>query len=227
MWQNLGTRIGDAVFKLGDAFLSIIPAIIVLLGALAVGAAVGLALRGVLALVLRALRVGDGSVPVLRAAGLRAPPAVVASAISFWAAVVVALAVGVGALEPGGLKNALQDLVSFLPRLLTAALIFVLGIGLAALARRSVLLAAVNSGLPWARTAARLVHTAVIVFFVSLSLDHVGVGGAILVAAFSIVSGGFVLAAALAFGLGARDLARAYLERRLRAEQEENGIRHV
>ncbi len=70
-------------------------------------------------------------------------------------------------------------------------------------------------------------HTAVIAFFVSLALDHVGVGGAILVAAFSILSGGFVLALALAFGLGARDLARAYLERRLRAEQEENGIRHV
>lgn len=227
MWQQLGIRIGDAVLKLGEAFLAIIPALIVLLGALAVGAAVGLALRGVLSLAFRALRVGDGSVPLLRAAGLRAPPAVVTSTVSFWAAVVVALAVGVGALEPGGLKNALQDVVAFLPRLLMAALVFVLGLGLASLARRSVLLAAVNSGLPWARTAARLVHAAVLVFFVSLALDHVGVGGAILVAAFSIVSGGFVLAAALAFGLGARDLARGYLERRLRAEQEENGIHHV
>ncbi len=84
--------------------------------------------------------------------------------------------------------------MSFLPRLLTAALVIVLGLGLAALARRSVLLAAVNAGLPWARTAARLVHIAVIAFFVSLALDHVGVGGAILVAAFSILSGGFVLA---------------------------------
>jgi hypothetical protein len=227
MWQNLGMRIGDAVLKLGEAFLSIIPAMIVLIGTLAVGAAVGLALRGLLGVVFRALRVGDGSVPLLRAAGLRAPPAVVASAISFWSAIVVALGVGVGALEPGGLKNALEGVLSFLPRLLTAALVTVLGVGLAALARRSVLLAAVNSGLPWARATARLVHAAVLVFFVSLALDHLGVGGSILVAAFSIVAGGFVLAAALAFGLGARDLARGYLERRLRAEEEENGIRHV
>jgi hypothetical protein len=227
MWQNLGVRIGDSVLKLGEAFLAIIPAVIVLVGALAVGAAVGLALRGVLVLAFRAMRVGDGSAPVLRAAGLKAPPAVIASAISFWAAVVVALAVGVGALEPGGLKNALQDIVSFLPRLLTAALVIVLGLGLAALARRSVLLAAVNSGLPWARAAARLVHIAVLVFFVSLAIDPIGVGGSILVAAFSIVCGGVVLAAALAFGLGARSLARGYLERRLRAEEETNGIHHV
>jgi hypothetical protein len=227
MWEKLGIRIGDEVLRLGEAFLAIIPAMIVLLGALVVGATVGLVLRGVLALAFRVLRVGDGTVPVLRAAGLRAPPAVVASAVSFWAAVVVALSVGVGALEPGGLKSALQDVVSFLPRLLTAALFTFLGVGLAALARRSVLLAAVNSGLPWARGGARLVHIAVLVFFVSLALDHLGVGGSILAAAFSIVLGGFVLAVALAFGLGARDLARAYLERRLRAEQEENGIRHV
>jgi hypothetical protein len=227
MWHDLGIRIGDAVLKLGDALLAIIPALVVLLGAFAVGAVVGLALRGILLLGFRALRVGDGSVPVLRAAGLKAEPASVASAFSFWAAIVVALAVGVGALEPGSVKSALQDLVAFLPRLLLAALVILVGIGLAALARRSVLLTAVNSGLPWARAGARLAHVAVLAFFVSLALNHVGVGGAILVAAFSIVSGGIVLAAALAFGLGARDLARAYLERRLRAEQEENGVRHV
>ena len=227
MWQTMETHIGDAVLKLGETFLAIIPAMIVLLGALLVGAAAGLALRGALALAFRARRVGNGSAPLLRAAGLRAPPLDVASAVSFWAAVLVALAVGVGALEPGALKSTLQDVVSFLPRLLTAALFTVLGLGLAALARRSVLLAAVNSGAPWARASARLVHAAVVVFFVALALDHVGIGGSILVAAFSIVSGGVVLAAALAFGLGARDLARAYLERRLRAEEEENGIHHV
>jgi hypothetical protein len=139
----------------------------------------------------------------------------------------VALAVGVNALEPGGLKNVLAGIVAFLPRLLTSVLIVLVGFGLAALARRSVLLAAVNSGLPWARSGARLVHAAVLVFFAAMALDHVGVGRSILVAAFSIVAGGFVLAVALAFGLGARDLARGYLEKRLRAEEEDSGIRHV
>jgi hypothetical protein len=227
MWQNLGTHIGDAVLRLGDAFLSVIPAVIVLLGAFVVGAAVGLVLRLVLVLVFRLLRIGDGSAPLLRAAGLKAPPAAIASAVSFWAAVVVALAVGIGALEPGRLKSALEDVVSFLPRILMAVLVVLVGIALAALARRSVLLAAVNAGIPWARAAARLVYASVIAFFVAMALEHLGVGQSVLVAAFSIVTGGFVFAAALAFGLGARDLARAYLERRVRAEEETNGIRHV
>ena len=35
------------------------------------------------------------------------------------------------------------------------------------------------------------------------------------------------LTLALAFGLGGRDLARAWLEKKLRAEEEDSGIRHV
>ena len=54
----------------------------------------------------------------------------------------------------------------------------------------------------------RLVLVVIVVFFAAAALDHLGVGRSILVAAFSIVGGGIVLALALAFGLGARDLAR-------------------
>ena len=37
MWRDLSTRIGDAVLKLGDALLSVIPAMIVLAGAFSWG----------------------------------------------------------------------------------------------------------------------------------------------------------------------------------------------
>ena len=59
------------------------------------------------------------------------------------------------------------------------------------------------------------------------ALEHLGVGRSILVAAFSIVGGAIALTLALAFGLGARDLARGWLEKQLRAEEEDSGIRHV
>jgi mechanosensitive ion channel-like protein len=139
----------------------------------------------------------------------------------------VALVVGVNALEPGSLKTTLTDAVAFLPRILTAILLFALGLGFATLARRSFLLAAVNAGLPWARSGARLTSVFVLAFFGATALDHLGVGRSILVAAFTVIAGGVVLAFALAFGLGARDLARAYLEKRIRAEEEDTGIRHV
>lgn len=227
MWQNLGRQINDAFFRLGEAFLSVIPALLVLVAALLVGVAVGVVLRAILNFLFRSARVSKTSTRVLRAAGVRAEPVEIAGTVSFWAALVVALAVGVNALEPGGLRDVLRDVVAFLPRLLTALLLFLLGLGLAGIARRSVLLAGVNAGLLWARAAARVVYVGVLVFFVAVALDHLGVGRSILVAAFSIVAGGFVLALALAFGLGAKDLARGYLEKRVRAEEEDTGIRHV
>jgi hypothetical protein len=164
---------------------------------------------------------------MLKAAGVTASPVQIAGAVSFWGAVVVALVVGINALEPGGMKSALSEAVAFLPRLFSAALLVVIGMGLAALARRSLLVAAVNAGLPWARMGSRLVAVVILVFFAANALEQLGLGRSILVAGFSIVGGGFVLALALAFGLGGRHLAKAYLEKKLRAEQEDLGIRHV
>jgi hypothetical protein len=52
----------------------------------------------------------------------------------------------------------------------------------------------------------------ILVFVIMLSLDELQIGGAILANAFLIVLGGFVLALALAFGLGGRDWAAQRLE---------------
>lgn len=232
MWERFVISIGVALDRLAEAFLAIIPALLVLVLAGLVGVLAGLVLRGLFRVLLKILKLGDTSAAsassrFLKGAGVRTPPTELAAAISFWLAIVVALAVGVNALQPGALRNVLEDAVAFLPKLLTAGLLLVLGLGLAALTRRSLLLAGVNAGLPWARPAARFASAVVIAFFVAVALDHLGVGRGILVATFSIAFGGLVFAAALAFGLGARDLARRYLEKRLREEEEDSGIRHV
>lgn len=223
--------ISNAFARLTDAFVSVIPAVLVLLASLLLGVLVGVLLRSLLGLISRLALKGrsrPGSVAdrFLRAAGLEEGIRA-AGAVSFWVGVAVVLAVGVNALEPGALRTVLSEIVSFLPRLLAAGLIFLVGLGVAGFVRRSVLLAAVNAGLPWARAGARGVHAVILAFFSAMALDHLGVARSILVAAFSIVGGGLVLALALAFGLGARNVARKYIEKKLRAESEDTGIRHV
>jgi hypothetical protein len=232
MGRHLGQQIALAFERLLDAFLSVVPAVLVLLAALLVGVLTGLLLRTLLRLAIRLYRRNHGGEPsssrlLLRAAGLKADPERLAGTVSFWTTVVVALAVGVNALEPGALRNILSEVVSALPRLLGAVLLVLVGLGVGALVRRSVLLGAVNAGLPWARAGARAVYILVVASFVAAALDHLGVGRSILVAAFSIASGALALTLALAFGLGGRDLARAWLEKKLRAEEEDSGIRHV
>lgn len=232
MWNQLLNRIEGALDRLVEALLTVIPALLVIIVSVSVGILIGFGLRALLELAFRIRRreTAPGSSPtrgLIQAAGLKAEPRRIAGLVSFWAAIVVALVVGVNALEPGALKNVMTEMVSWIPRVLTSVLLFVLGLGLAALARRSILIAAVNAGLPWARIGSRTVHVLVLSFFFAIALENLGVGRSILVAAFSVVSGGIVLALALAFGLGARDIARRYLERKLNAEQEDTGIRHV
>lgn len=232
MGRTLGQQIALAFDRLLEAFLSVVPAALVLLVSLLVGVLAGLLLRTLLRFAIRLRKryrgeEGSSSRQLLRAAGLKADPERVVGTVSFWTAVVVALAVGVNALEPGALRNVLSEAVGFLPRLLGATLLAVVGLGAGALVRRSVLLGAVNAGLPWARAGARAAYVLVAASFVAAALDHLGVGRSILVAAFSIAGGALALTLALAFGLGGRDLARAWLEKKLRAEEEDSGIRHV
>ncbi len=230
--QHLQQDIANAFGRLADAFISVIPAILVLLASLLIGLLIGGVLRVLLGylsrLALRGKRhPGSVSDRFLRAAGLEDGIERAAGAVSFWVGVVVVLAVGVNALEPGALRDILSQIVGYLPRLLGAGLIFLVGLGVAGVVRRSVLLGAVNAGLPWARAGAGGIYTVILAFFAAMALDNLGVARAILVAAFSIVGGGLVFAISLAFGLGARSLARRYLERKLRAESDDTGIRHV
>lgn len=232
MGKNLGQQIALAFERLLDAFLSVVPAALVLVTALLVGILTGLLLRTLLLVAIRLRRRSLGDQPsssrqLLRAAGLRAEPERIAASVFFWTTVVVALAVGVNALEPSGVRSVLSEAVNFLPRLLGAALLAVVGLGVGALVRRSVLLGAVNAGLPWARSGARAAHVLVVATFVAAGLEHLGVGRSILVAAFSIVASALAFAIALAFGLGAKEMARGWLEKKLRAEEEDSGIRHV
>lgn len=230
--EQLQNDIVSAFSRLLDAFISVIPALLILIVSLLIGVVVGALFRALLGLLSRFARRSrkhpEGIThKFLRATGLEDGVERLTGAISFWVGVAVVLAVGVNALEPGTLRDILREIVGFLPRLLAAGLICLVGLGVAGIARRSVLLGAVNAGLPWARPGARGVYFVVLTFFAAMAMDHLGVARSILVAAFSIVAGGLVLALALAFGLGARVAARRYIEKKLRAEADDTGIRHV
>jgi Conserved TM helix len=141
-------------------------------------------------------------------------PTVLASRIVFWACVLAGVMVGLSAFEAASAESVLAGyLLSYLPRIVGAVLILLIGNVVARFLSRSVLIGAVNTNLQYARLLASGVKWLVLVLTGAMVLDHLSIAGGIVDLAFGILFGGIVLALALAVGLGSRDLVSRSLER--------------
>ena len=108
-----------------------------------------------------------------------------------------------------------HSLLGYIPHVLTAILIVTAGYLLSNFVAQAVLIGAVNAGLPPARAVATLSRWGIQAVTAAMALEQLGIAQTIVVVGFGITLGGVVLAAAIAFGLGGKDLAREFLERRL------------
>lgn len=118
--------------------------------------------------------------------------------------------------------------VDYIPNLIAAGLVLLLGIVISRMVSRSALLAAVNAQWPAARLIAGGVRVLLMTLAVVIALEQLHIGSLPLLVAFAIVFAGIVFALAIAFGLGARDMARQWLEAKVRTSvAEEEVFRHL
>lgn len=132
-------------------------------------------------------------------------------------------------LGPPGSDLVLQFFV-YLPHLLTAVLILVVGGLAASFFARGALIAAVNAQLASARLLAAAVRAFIWLLAIIVACEHLGIGGTILAIAFGVIFGGLVTGLAIAFGLAGKDFAREALESLLKRgarEEEDEGVRHL
>lgn len=118
--------------------------------------------------------------------------------------------------------------VDYIPNLIAAGLVLLLGVVVSRMVARSALLAAVNAQWPAARLIAGGVRVLLMTLAVVIALEQLHIGSVPLLVAFAIVFAGIVFALAIAFGLGARDMARQWLEAKVRSSvAEEEVFRHL
>jgi hypothetical protein len=155
-----------------------------------------------------------GFTKLMRKGNLWAKPSATLAAITFWLLIIITLMIGLSALKIPATDNLVEQFFSYVPRVFSATLILIIGYVLAGFISQGVLIAAVNSGYQYAKVLAETIRTLLMLLILAMAMEQLQIAPGIVLAAFSIIFGGIVIALAISFGVGGIDAARRMIERK-------------
>ena len=216
----------DSLWEFVYRIVSFLPNILVMFLVVLIGVVLSSIARLILFWLLGLIKFDDmaekwGVSQALAKGGVRSDPSRIVSSVAYWGILLVFFMMGFVALDVIPINNLISDLLSYLPSIIAAALIVFFGFIIGDFAERAVLVAAGNAGISQADLIGKGVKLFIVVMTISMALDQLGIARGIIIAAFSISFGGIVFAVALAFGLGAKDMAREFLEKKIKKESKE------
>lgn len=165
---------------------------------------------------------------ILSKGGVTYSPADLLSRFFYWVIVLITLILGINALEVAVTQNFISHFFNYLPHLFAAMIILAIGYLIAIFLGQATLIAAVNAQMESAKILSRAVRWFIIILSLTMTLYHLGIAEKVIVAAFSITFGGIVLALAIAFGWGGKELAKTFLEKLSKGRDEgDKGQDHI
>ncbi|HSN05052.1 MAG TPA: hypothetical protein VLS44_08705 [Nitrospira sp.] len=171
-----------------------------------------------------------GVTAALARGGVKKNPSYLIGRAAYWMVFLFAALAALGALNLKPINQFAQSFLAYLPHLFLSTVILVAGYVVSNFIAQGVLIAAVNAGLPPARLVADVARWGVQLTAIAMALEQLGIAQHVVVAGFALTFGGVVLAGAIAFGLGARDLAKDYLEGKLSSRTKDRApedLRHL
>ena len=125
------------------------------------------------------------------------------------------------------IERILERFILYLPNVFVATVILFFGYMLSNFLGRTALITAVNAGLKLSGLIGRFVKLTIFLLAVTMALEQLGIGRETIIISFAIIFGGIVLALATAFGLGGRDIAKEYLEKKIKGDEKKDEISHL
>jgi hypothetical protein len=148
-------------------------------------------------------------------ADIRQSPAELLSGLVQWLVMLVVLMTAVNTLGLSSVSDLLNHILLYIPKVIAAVIALILGLFFANLLSGVIKTAAANAGLGETEALAAVARYAIVAFTVAVTLEELGIAAELVRSAFVILFGAVALAAALAFGLGCKDLARDWIVRYL------------
>jgi hypothetical protein len=224
MWQTFASVMQESWKQLAAQLGHVLPNLVAALVIFMIGVAAGVTVAAIARRALVAARVDRGAARLglaepLARLGVTSPARLIAHALK-WAIIAAAFIPALYTLDPRAASDLVGRSLLYLPHLAVAMALLWVGTVLSRFLARGVLIAAVNHGLSSPRWLANATRVGVMLITVAVALEHLGIGRATVVTAFAILFGGITLAAALAIGLGSRDIVHDWLANRVQAEPD-------
>jgi len=127
--------------------------------------------------------------------------------IVYWLLMLIVIMVTANVLGLTTVAELMDKIVLYVPNVLAALIVLVIGALLAVFVRKVVETTAKNAGLTHAKGMGVLTHTVIVIFAVIIALEQLKIGITVLSQFITIILGSIGLALALSFGLGCKDLA--------------------
>ena len=135
-----------------------------------------------------------------------------AGRIAFWVVIIIFAITIVDVLELDALRDVIKNLLGYLPNVLAAAIVLTVAVAGGRLVRDVFKVSLNRMRVDFAHTIATVSYYVIVLFGTVMAIDQLGFDITILAANLTVIVAGIVLALALAFGLGGRDLAGRVLE---------------
>lgn len=230
------SAITDSLNKFLAKVITFVPNLLAMVTILIIGFLIAWIIKIILLRFLKAIQFDKvserwGLTHILSKGGMTYSPANLLSGFFYWVIVLITLILGINALEVVATQNFIARFFNYLPNLFAAVIILAIGYLIAIFLSQAALIAAVNAQIDSARLLARVVRWFIIILSLTMALYQLGIAESIIIVAFTVIFGGIVLALAIAFGWGGRELARDFLEKlyksREEKKEERDNISHI
>lgn len=234
MWDQVKQALNQSTTKFLTELAHLLPGVVALIVALLISCI----LAWVLAIVVRRLLAGVhfdeqlgrwGFASLKEWSPMNSPTRLV-SRTTACLVILSGFLIGIAAFDAESTSLLVRSILAYIPNIVGAMLVLLVGSIVASFLARSVLIGAVNLNLQYARLLSLGVKWLVLVLAVAMALEHLKIAPGIVDLAFGILFGGIVLTLVLAVGLNSRELVSKSLERDAKepsGEHVEEPFRHV
>ncbi len=126
--------------------------------------------------------------------------------LCYWLSMLVTLMLAINAVGLTVAVDLLNRIILYIPNVIAAVFIFVVGIFISNLLKNMVSAAANNAGLSEGKLLSRIVEVTVMIFVIAVAMEHLNIGARIVELTVGIILASLGLGLAIAIGLGCKDI---------------------